>query len=217
MRNKWASVVRHAAAWCQGLILSEDRVWKRASVRTAEGVWRRQRQKTCQSLLSSVSLTSLCPSTNTYPIPSTPRQTWVTPTFCWPWLNERKRQILAQEIYNEKAILVAQTGPILAETRWEAQSSSAQKPRGEGKRKTPWLKRYERWKTFWLREQGRKRGGWHWWTRVNSATPVNHKSPWKTQCLMHCGLRWYTQLQNLSYIYICHIRIYVIYTFSFRL
>lgn len=96
--------------------------------------------------------------------------------------------------------LSSTTRPILAETLWEAKRSSAQKPRGEGKRKTLQLKHYERWKTFWLRKQGRKRGGRHRWPRVNSATPMNHKSPWKTQCLIHCSLQWYTQLQNEFYI-----------------
>lgn len=97
---QWETTGRQRAAWHHRWeTLSRDRRWKwhwvgTVEVRNSSGMWRRERQKRRKkrwqhSLPSTVYLTSLCPSASTRPIS---RQTQLTPSFFWPWLNERKRQ-----------------------------------------------------------------------------------------------------------------------------
>lgn len=170
---------------------SADRMWKRDcddgwSRRQLRNVRERKTEK-----CGSVSLTLLYPNANTYPIPSTPdRCTWPRLSFGPNWMNGNSD--LGSGTIQWGSHIGSTTRPILAETLWEAKNA-ARKPRGEGKRKTQRLKHYNRWKTFWLWKQGRKRGGRHW---VIFATPVKHKSPWKTQCLILWTWQWYTQLLN---------------------
>lgn len=162
-------------------------------VYSTSGMWARHLQKLWHSLPSSVSLTYLCLPVQHISNPKYTRQTQLTISFFGSnWMNGKSNHgsgTIQWGMYLSKA-----TRLILAET--VEKPSSTQKPRREGKRKTQALKHYEGWKRPWLRKQTRKRAEWHWWFNVNSANPINHKSPWKTQRLTNCTLKKYTQLQN---------------------
>lgn len=91
-------------------------MWKRDCVRMAE--LRKQPRNVMETKTENVPITSqLCVSDlnvsqcQHISDPKHIRQMCLTPSFCCPWLNERKRQIMAREVYNEEAISVVQLSP----------------------------------------------------------------------------------------------------------
>lgn len=89
---------------------------------------------------------------------------FLTPSLSLPWLNDRKQQITAEEVYNEEVNLGGATKPTVETLRGQ-KCASVQKPGGDGKRKTQRLKLCE-----WPGGEGKEESGLKWVIWMNSAT-----------------------------------------------
>lgn len=115
----------------------------------------RQRQRALEDGRSREPLTSRCPHI------SDPRARQTNPADP-PLLagtQETEKAVLARERYNGGAASERATRPHRAEKVREAERGLATGGREGKERGRLQFKHRERWKAFWLREQGRKRGG----------------------------------------------------------
>lgn len=166
--HQWPGITVHDFPWQSfGIKLNipgldtqyQTEYGKRAFVRMAEEMWgeiKTENEPITPPLCVSNLTVSQCQHTS-YPKQITHTQKgWPQLSVGPNWINGNGKSWLRNIKWGNH--LGSATSPILAEKLWGAKRSSAQKPRGEGKRKILWLEHYERWKTFWLRMQGRKRG-----------------------------------------------------------